>query len=392
MAKADCEHEPNTHCIHSSERRSFRSCRQRWYWNFVSGYVPQEMPKPLEMGIAFHEGMEQIYEPSRWDDTSDQEKLDAGIARFTEVCEKQKARFLKVTGQTKLNQAYGDDYQERIDLGIGMMTHYMKEVHPSADKWFKPVAVEVAIATDLYYPDVPMVHRLGKTPGDVMRCYNSPNCGQIHDDGAPVTLNGRVDALLEDLAYGGYYVADWKTAAQLIVHGEFLQLDDQITSYCGALQHDFNLDIRGFMYAEFKKAFPQPLKKLTRLQQGRKLSTAKDQPTTYAVALESIMDIDPEGHEAGFYDDYLAELQGPHAPKFHQRFPVVQSNTKLKNVLVNVATEALDITNPELLIYTAASKNNCGACAYQAPCLGKQNGEDYQYTLKSAFRKRGTEH
>lgn len=386
-SKPDCAHEPGTHCIHSSERRAFRGCRRRWDWSFRLHYNPPTPAKPLEVGIAFHKAMEQVYAPETWSTTDDQYKATQAIRVYTETCQQQRENFLQATGQTKKNFAdvHGDDYHERIELGRGMILHYMKEIHPKADFWFTPVAVEIPFSVPLSYPDT---RKSGDRVGQTMSCDNSPLCGQAHPNPAPITLNGRVDALLEDNINGGYFVADWKSAAQLITNGEFLQLDDQITSYCAALQVILNLDVRGFLYAEFKKAFPQPPKPLTRIHGGKKFSTNKNQDTNHTIARAVFSTEDPYAFEQGLYDEYLALLQGPEAPRYHQRFPILQNDAKLKNVLTNVAMEAMDITDPDLLVYPAPSKMNCSGCAFKAPCLGKFNDDDYLYTLESLYEKK----
>jgi hypothetical protein len=384
--KPDCAHEPGTHCIHSSERRAFRGCRRRWDWAYRNHYSPPNPAKPLEIGIAFHKAMEQIYEPTLWETTSDNDKLSRAIRIYSETCEEQRLHFLKVTGQTNRNftEVHGDDYAARIELGKGMLIHYMQEVHPLADTWFKPVEVEVPFSVPLTYPDT---RKAGDRVGQTMSCSNSPLCGQAHPNPAPITLNGRVDALLEDQFNGGYFVADWKSAAQLIRDGEFLQLDDQITSYCAALQLILNLDVRGFMYAEFKKAFPQAPRRLDKPRKGCHYSVSHTQETTYEVAKETFSEGDPFAFQQGLYDEYLAWLQSPEAPRYHQRFPVIQSDAKLENVLTNVSMEAMDITDPDLLVYPSPSKMNCSGCAFKTPCLGKFNNDDYLYTLESLYDK-----
>ncbi len=385
-SKPDCQHESGTHCIHSSERRSFRSCRRRWNWAFREHYTPEVTPKPLEFGIAFHEGMEAIYEPSRWETTTDEEKYAAAEQAFVSTCEAQRDRFLEATRQRTLDKPHGDDYAERIELGKGMLHYYVFTVHPHADRFYRPVAVEVPFSIPLQYPEGIRLPEYADV-GDEMVCRNSPVCGQSHPNPAPITLNGRVDALLEDKVNGGYYIIDWKSAASLITDAEFLQLDDQITSYCAALELVLNIDVRGFLYAEIRKDYPKPLEELTRTYKGRRLSTNVNQMTTHALALKTIQEKDPEAYNQGLYDDYLKRLEET-PPKFHQRFPVIQGEAKLKNVLKNVAMEAIEMTNPDVLLYPSPTKMNCQGCAYKAPCLGKYNDENYSYTLKTLFGKK----
>lgn len=383
--KPDCAHEEGSHCIHSSERRSFRGCRRRWDWAYRQHYSPPNPAKPLEVGIAFHKAMEQVYDPDTWFATSDEEKLQNAVSVYVATCEAQRENFLKTTGQTNRNftEVHGDDYDSRIELGKGMLYHYVQNIHPIADNWFHPVAVEIPFSVPLEYPDTRKSN--GRT--GVMHCENSPLCGQTHPNPAPITLNGRVDALLEDDVNGGYFVADWKSAAQLIVNGEFLQLDDQITSYCAALQLILGIDVRGFLYAEFKKAFPQAPKLLQRPRLGRRFSIGQTQDTNYDIAKAAFEEGDPDAFKQGLYDEYLAYLSGPEGPRYHQRFPLILDDAKLKNVLTNVSMEAMDITDPDLLVYPAPSKMACTGCAFRTPCLGKFNDEDYLFTLESLYDK-----
>lgn len=384
--KPDCAHEEGTHCIHSSERRAFRGCRRRWDWSFRDHYTPARTHKALEFGIAFHEGMEQIYEPSRWHTTTDEQKLEYAIAAFTEIVTAQRTNYLKESHQEFAQNPIGDDYAERMDLGIGMLNHYVRNVHPQADRFYEPVKVEVPFSVPLVYPEGLRLPNDAK-PGDQLTCSRSSDCGQEHPNPAPVTLNGRVDAIFEDIVNGGYYIVDWKSAAQLISDGEFLQMDDQVSSYCAALSLILNIDVRGFLYAEIRKDYPRPPEPLKREYRGRKFSTNANQATTPKLARQTFMEGDLAGYEAGFYDEYLKKLeQDP--PKFHQRFPIIQPESKLANVLKNVAMEAMDIIDPDLLIYPAPSKMNCSGCAFKAPCLAKFEDEPYEYTLKSMFGRK----
>lgn len=373
--KPDCAHEPDTHCIHSSERRAYRSCRRRWDWSFRHHYTPPQTHKALEFGIAFHSAMEQIYEPELWDESSDEDKLKKSIKVFEEITWEQRKKFLVNSRQTLTNKPFGDDYEERIVLGKGMLTHYVRNVHPDADRFFRPVRVEVPFACPLANPN---------NDEEPLTCEMSPLCGQDHPNPAPVTLNGRVDALFEDIVNGGYYIVDWKTAATLLSDGEHLQLDDQITSYCAALSLVLGIDVRGFLYAEIRKDYPRPPKRNERQTKGRIFSVAANQATTYELAEKTIREQDSAAYKAGFYDEYLEKLRKD-PPKFHQRFPVIQSEAKLRNTLQNVSMEAMELTDPDLLIYPAPSKMNCSGCAFKSPCLGKFNDEDYLYTLKTMF-------
>lgn len=368
------------HEIHTSERRSFRGCKRRWKWAYVDGYVPYETPKPLEFGIAFHEALDVFYDVDTWADTSAQEKLDNAVEKFVVVCAGQRARFLKATNQRDLEQAQGDDYADRIDLGVGMLRHHARVTHAQGDGWFKPVATEVSFAVPLTNPET----------GLALQCQNSPGCGQKHGNVFPdsqVVYAGRVDMIIEDLRFGGYFVWDHKTTSQLLGFEEHLQLDDQVGGYCWALGHELGIDVKGFMYAEYRKAFPSPPEALKRKRNGCAFSTSKTQPTSLELFLPFVEKFDFEAYEAGCYDEYITWLKSKDAPKFHQRFPIMKTDTELANIGHNIVLEAMDMIDPKIRIYPSVGKFSCSNCAYRQPCLGQQMGEDYQYTLDSLYDK-----
>lgn len=370
MAKPSCDHPKDTHCIHSSERRSFRSCRLRWFWAYIEHMSPYSPIKPLEFGIAIHKGMEVFFDPDKWGKLSIEQKLQLALKAFDEENDKQQAKFIaQPFVDNDLN-----DYEERKQLGAGMLTYYARDIHPVYDTWFRPVRTEISFHVPLYNDNE-----------EEVQCNNSPNCGQIHPNPAPCTLDGRLDVLVEDMKNGGYYIVDWKTAAQLLKSSKHLYLDDQISTYTAALSEELNVDIKGFLYIQLAKAYPQSPKQLKRRRSGCLYSVSKTQNTTYELAEQTFKVYDKEAYDNGLYEDFLNYLRSSDAPVFHQRFALRQNPTKSANALRNTAMEAADMTAENLLIYPAPGKFNCEKCAFFEPCVQKLNGEDYEYTLQSEF-------
>lgn len=371
------------HEIHVSERRSFRGCRRRWDWAYREGYSPDQQLKPLEFGIAFHMGMEAFYNPETWNTTTPQEKAQAACDVFAAECVRQRDAFLKATNQTALDEAQGDDYRERIDLGTGMLAYYATHVHPNNDTWFEPVLTEIPFEVPIADPD---------NPATTLKCLSSPFCGQKHsndpnDEDSNVVYAGRVDLIVKDLRYGGYFLFDWKTAAQLATDDSFLQLDDQIGSYCWALSNQLNINIRGFVYAELRKDYPRPPKQLKRSSGGRSFSVDKNQPTIAEIFIPWVSKHDPVAFREGAYDDYLRYLTGAEATKFHQRFTVIKSTAELTNIGWNISLEAADMVSRDLRIYPSVGRYTCSSCAFRQPCLGTFMNEDVEYTLETLFNK-----
>lgn len=378
----------STHEIHTSEIRSFLGCRRRWNWAYRERIVPDTPAKPLQFGIAFHIAMETFYDPDTWSLTTPEQKTKNAIDAFIQECEKQRANYLQVTNQTKLLEADGDDYTERIDLGIGMLEWYGLQIHPKHDTWFKPVMVEVPFRVPITNPET----------GESLRCYAHPvheekphdsgevlrTCGQVHAYGVVVTFDGRIDAIMQDLVNGGYLLWDHKSAAQIRRDDRLLHLDPQVNGYTWAALVGLDIDIRGFLYVEYRKDYPKPPEPLSRPYKGRRFSTNKTSPTDYENFTQTVQRYDPDGMAAGRYDEFLAYLQSPEAPVFHKRFPILKSKKNLQSVALNIFNIAKDMVDSDLTIYPNAGTYSCSGCAYYTPCLSQFLGEDYQHSLNSS--------
>ncbi len=371
------------HSIHTSERRSFRACRRRHKFAYVDGYVPVQQPRPLEFGIAFHIGMEQIFEPATWDVTTPEQKAEAASRAFSEECDKQRAQYLRMNELTELPAMVEEDYEARVQLGTGMFEYYVAEVHPRFDSWFRPVYVEVPFSVQIDNPD---------DPGNPLRCTASPYCGQGHSndptsDDSLVLFEGRVDAIVQHRQHGGYFIWDHKTAATVTADLSFLDTDDQISSYCWALGHVLNIDIRGFIYQQLRKDYPKPPKILKRSRNGKILSTDKNQATDAALFQQTAEECDPEAWQAGLYAEYMAYLQASDAALYYTRSVVRKSRDELVSVGHNISMEAADMVDRNVRRYPNASRFSCNTCAYREPCISMNRNEDHLYYLSTEFLK-----
>ena len=339
-----------------------------------------EREEKFDFGIAVHRGMEAFYTPEAWDTTDTDEKLAAAIQAFLLECDIQRKLYLEVHSLSELPLELDDAYQNRLDLGSGMLSYHAQYIHPEFDGWFRPVAVEIPFEVFLVDPDHPPY---------LLRCLDSPHCGQIHsndpnDDDSLVIYSGRVDALCEDKHNGGYYIFDWKTAATISKDDEFLQLDDQIGGYCWALFVRLNLDIRGFIYAEMRKDFPRPPRLLKRIQKGCQFSTSKVQSTNLDVFEPYVARHDPEAFARGDYDDYLDFLRGAQAKLFSQRHVIMKTDFEMEQIGVNIAEEAADMVGRPRT-YPNISRFQCLQCKYRQPCIGTFRDESVDLLLEGGF-------
>ncbi len=377
------------HEIHTSERRSYRACRRRWDWIFRQNYYPKMTAKPLEFGVAYHKAMEVYYDPETWD--WDRQVIAASaIIEFVKVCEEQLKNALEQSDQLYLDEDVEEDYKERVELGKGMLKYYFNEVAPVEDRGWKPVKVEIGFMVAIPDPRT----------GEYIMCrcdqcwekWFKTNAGDpgFKDNravwpGLPVVYAGRLDMLAQD-DRGNYYIFDWKTAARIATDYEFLYLDDQIVSYCWALQK-LGIDVKGFVYHEQRKAFPMPPVKNKQRRLGRLFSVNKQQPTDYDSYLKAVKEEDAAAYEQGLYDEMLEYLENDKAP-FHLRHQVNKSWAELEQTEKMIGYEALEIINPDLFIYPNPGRFGCNFCAFRQPCMEMNSNGDVQYALDTLFEKR----
>lgn len=393
------------HEIHTSGRRSFRACRRRWDWLFNQSYYPITTAKPLEFGSAYHAAMETYYQPDTW--RMDREVVgQLAIKTFVDYCEKQRAKSLQAKEQISLDEDIQLDYDERVALGRGMLAYYFAEVAPKLDRGWKPVRVEIAFMLPIPNPETgePIIWCKCKvcwekwlkqmpyeTEGGVV--LDTPEELEKWDEdiykewqGLPVVYAGRLDMLAED-EDEHYWIFDWKTARSIATDDEFLYLDDQVGSYVWALRK-LGLNIRGFVYHEQRKGFPQPPHQNVNRRKGCLFSVAKNQDVDYETYLKHVTEFDAVAFGEGCYDEFLAYLKEEGSVVYYARHQINKSDEEIASIQYNIGQEALDMTDPNLRIYPSPGRFGCTFCAFRQPCLEKNAGGDYQYALDTMFEQR----
>lgn len=379
------------HEIHTSERRSFRGCRRRWDWIFRQNYYPIMTAKPLEFGSAYHKGMEVYYDPNTW--KWDREIVGNGaIIAFVKECEEQRKKAIDANNSGMLEADVQADYDERVELGKGMMNYYFKEVAPKLDKGWKPVKVEIAFMIPVPNPETNEPVIWCKCDQCHEKWYNYldkiPPVAELHGTefmGLPVVYAGRLDMLAED-TNGNYWIFDWKTARNVSSDTEFLYLDDQIGSYVWALRK-LGLNIRGFVYHEQRKGYPQPPKQNKARRLGCLFSVSRNQDVDYNTYLAAIQAEDADAYAAGHYDAFLEFLKAE-GIEYYARHQVAKSYEEIQSIEQNIGYEALDMIDPKIRIYPSAGRFACGFCAFRQPCMEKNSSGDYQYALDTLFERR----
>lgn len=384
------------HAIHNSETKSFRGCRRRWAWVYRDGYYPRVTPKALELGIAFHNAMETWYDPELWNHPDRNEVSKAlAMATFAKVVKQQLKTYEKLNGPA--SDEVKSDYKERRDLGLKMIKYYADEISATMDGDFTPIAVEVPFQVPLGFKctcercfkkwiESDIASREINAVGNMDQSEYYQYFKKIFG-GLPVVFGGRIDMIIQD-KNGRLYIWDHKSAARILdedAESSFLQLDDQVARYCAAM-HILGHPVAGFIYSEIKKAVPEEPQRLVRALKGKNFSVSKNANTDYKTFLETVKKHDSDAYDAGLYDDYLTwlKLEGP---IYFQRHQIHKNKFEITETWNNLIEEAKDILS-DPRIYPQPGRFSCTTCAFKTPCIGKNMGEDYIYTLDSMFDRR----
>ncbi len=190
-----------THEIHGSEVHSFRGCRRRWNWVFRDNLYPPTTAKPLEFGIAFHKAFETMFCPTTW---RFQHVVLGALAEktFVEECESQRAAYLRARDDYMLEGDMQQDYDERLELGRGMIKYFVEKQLPAIQEEFVPTHVEVSFDVPLF--DFDGNHLVCKCKA-CRRAFAKAGGGRWY--GNPVVFSGRVDMIVHDMQ-GGYWIWD----------------------------------------------------------------------------------------------------------------------------------------------------------------------------------------
>jgi hypothetical protein len=380
------------HSIHTSVRRSFRSCRRRWDLTYRQMYYPKVLQEHLDFGVWFHAAMEKFYDPMTWTDFEVKQAL--ALASFNQAYEHGLKDYRRRNGEPEVDIL--NKFKELKNLGLGMIKHYTEHVSPVVDLGFTPVRVEMPFEVAVLSPE-----------GDPLWCtcdqcfrkwmHTEPkdwttqtwsSIGEYHKAwrGLPVTYGGRLDMLaIDDL--GRYWIFDWKTTSRILdedAEASFLQLDDQIASYCWALR-SLGIPVAGFVYVEIKKTFPQPPLRLEKPRKECHYSVNRQFLTTPELFESTVKEHDSYAYSAGLYDGHIEWLKTS-GPVFHQRHQIHKNDHEIAEIGHNIWLEAQDILGSPR-VYPQPGRFSCPSCLFRQPCLGQNMGEDYVYTLETMYEK-----
>jgi PD-(D/E)XK nuclease superfamily len=359
--------------IRTSDRQIFKRCRQ--LWDFTSkirmDYEPLRPKDYFEFGTAWHAAMESWYAPEHGKNEDNYPFLDAQREQparwaFQQTNSQQRKQLVNLGfGGQELDQ----EYQEREVLGLNMLEYYFGWSREHDD--FEPITVEHEFEVLIGY-----LHDEHFRDWDV-------GDGRSQE----VVYQGRIDGLVRDLK-GNYWLLEHKTASK---EGgtQWLMMDEQTGSYIWAFEKMLGVRILGVIRTVAYKRFPaQP-----RILKDGGVSVDRRQSTTAQLFMDAVQEAYPFRPapetiaKVPKYKEYWDFLFSEAAPVFVERHSLTRNHEQIEDIGRRITLEAEDmLSDPH--IYPNVSPMNCNPCLFFGPCLMRQEGSDWEFTLKSSYRKR----
>jgi hypothetical protein len=201
-------------------------------------------------------------------------------------------------------------------------------------------------------------------------------------------FKGRIDLVVEDNEYGGFWLWDAKWVKSIPAPEERM-MSPQSILYLWVLREVLELDVRGFVY-NYGRTKPPALPQVLKRPAGM-LSTRRKMDTDFYTYLQAIKDNHGKDwkHYVPYYREKLSELRGREALWFRrERIPI--ENKAIKQALKEFIASGDQITErPAPNMAPRSYFYNCKfGCDYHELCVAEFQGlnikplikHNYQYT------------
>jgi hypothetical protein len=314
--------------FHISDIKKFKTCRQLWYYSspLRMNLAPRRTPEYFLSGKGVHYGASRFYE----DGEHPLDAFDRCVSFF-----KQREGHL-----------WGPKTLEAIRIGRAICMSY----HSWVTSPLRPDLKWKVLATEISFGPIRL-----PVPGTSRKS-------------TKYELSGRFDQVLEDLDDGNLWLREFKTTQRTPVQS-WLDNDDQLTSYCWAIQQILGRPVVGIQYRFLMKKAPEmpPL-----VQNGTRLSKAihSNLSTTYDLYLAAIKE---HGFNEADYREVLDELLWKGWSDYIIELPSMRSQGALQVAAENLFYTAYDMAdNPP--VYPSPDWIKCQYCPFASPCQAAQEG------------------
>ncbi len=338
--------------IRTSDRSSFKRCRRRWAWGspLRQNLTTRDNPSYFWIGTGGHFALEDYYGYNHY--RHPVEAFRAYVAACKSLWQKKR---------------YGlpDDWEEQSTLCEGILENYLM--------WCRNREEYQTV----WYDGVPQVEITCHIPLDV-----APPPGFDR-----VVYQFTLDRLVE--IDEEYWILDWKFYKQFSQGS--LDFDQQMSAYIWAAQCMFNRPIAGGILNEFKKKLPVP----PRILSGGTISTAHNQGTTHGLYREALKQMYGSVQKAPSSNvkclNDLAMRESPDRDDFIKRTRTRRTELQQQAEGTKILMELEDMCNPDLPLYTNATRDCSWDCGFQDICLMMDRDDDWSFQLSESTIQRKEE-
>ena len=330
--------------IRTSDRVTFRRCRRKWAW--ASGLKQNRQSTESQgyfwIGTGGHFALEDYH----------------GYNHYGHPVEAFKAY---VVAQRKVGRL-PHDWKEQEELGIEILNYYMLWLQ-SRDPY------------KTYWVD-------GEPQVEVRAQIPLPLTGP---NGETVLYDLTMDKVIID-ENGGLWIVDYKFYKQF--RSAHLDTDTQVSAYSWGASTLYDTPIQGFIYHQFRKAYPRHPKVLT----NGKISTDKSQNTSHRLYREALINMYGAVEKAPIqnrkYLNFQAEIESADRDLYIKRDKTLRNPHQIAAEGAKILMEAEEMINPNLALYPNPTGDCSWDCDPRDVCLMMDDGSDWEPTLEAMTEQR----
>lgn len=333
--------------IRTSDRILYKRCRRRWGWNshLKQNLGPKEHAMPLWFGTGFHFALEDMHGNNKFATAAD---------AFMAYAEATNVQAQRSKGNFKLPA----DWKESLELAKGMLDYYQEEWLPQRTQLQTFIYQGVPQTEVNFRVDIP---------------FDASHWGYDR-----VVYSGTIDRVAID-EQGQIWIVEYKTAKTIqTLH---YALDPQVSSYCWAGMQLYGQPITGVIYQQHRKDIPQD----PRVLSNGKVSTAKTMLTSATRYRKLLKDMYGEVKFAPSenieYLNSLTSSEDADQDKYIRRDRIYRNVQQCEAEGVKILMEVEEMLNPNLPLYSNATRDCTFMCPFNGPCQSMDDGSDWQYEL-----------
>lgn len=188
--------------LRTSERTSYKTCRQQWDWMFNQNLTPREVNRHFKFGDLVHQAMAKYYKPGV--------KRGPHPARaFEQICDEKLAEGFSLKNED-------DAWVDAVEMGVAMLENYVNRW--GDDDHIRVLWSEMPFQLDLYHKGVYLVTYCGTFDG-VYYDMDTKQIGLFEHKTAAAISTGH---LMLDEQAGSYwaFAGEWLREAGILKPGK----------------------------------------------------------------------------------------------------------------------------------------------------------------------------